>query len=361
MTKKSQSKAKAIICNPSYGNNPYIRTTEMALTLSDRLGGKISVVIPHVYGESQSRILREHFGEDRLIILDETFGAILRKVFFDGTAYSTFLRQWIETVDDVSREAREHLHATYDILCEISRSPLLDLGITPAFYNSWSRTSHILRQAVREPLITLDPRLLEQAAERMEKLEARYALHMISVPGTFEPEGNDVPIPLSTSTPETDEQAAQRGVYVTVSGIPDVGSLQSIADCLGLKIYASDSSKIREATHALPGILLHPEIVAHVARAGWGAIGTSLSTGIPLIVPAYQEYEDPEIFFNIRRIEELGLGIAFKNQTKEILLQEIEKLRPRIAEYKKKLIQRFGSMDGAEFAADKMKQYLENL
>src|SRR3989338_2207607 len=343
---------KSIICNPSYGNNPYIRTTEMALKLSDKLGENISVVVPHLYGEKQTRILRETFGEDPRIILDETFGIILRKIFFEGTSYAAFLEQWMGESDAISEEAQEYLHATYDILCEISRSPLLNLGISPAFYNSWFRTSVILERAATEPAIAIDKTLLQTAAEKFRALESRYQLHMISVPGTFDPGKDDTPIPLGVSLPVVDEQVVQHGVYVTVSGIPDVGPLQSIADRLGSKIYASDSAKIQRSVHALPGILAHQEIVAHIARAGWGAIGTSLATGTPLIVPAYQKDEDPEIFFNIRRIEELGLCVEFRNQTATELLAMMKILRPRIAEYREKLLEQFGTLDGAQMAAN---------
>lgn len=359
MNNTSQSKArKTIICNPSYGNNPYIRTTEMALAWSDKLGGNISVVVPHVYGEKQARILREHFGEDQRLILDETFGAMLRKVFFDGTSYSAFLRQWMEQVDDVSKEAQEYLHSTYDIQCEIARAPLLDLGITPAFYNSWSRVSRIARRAIREPLINLDRTLLEQAAARMEALETRYALHMISVPGTFEPAMTDIPIPLRLATPEPSDDTVNRGIYVTVSGIPKVSSLLCIVDHLRMKTYTNDSSRIHGAVHASPGILWKPEIIAHIARAGWGSAGMSLASGTPLILPPYENDEDPEIFFNIRRIEELGLGIAFTGQTPNELLNAIEELRPRIVAYRQELLQRFGTMNGAQVATEKIGKYM---
>lgn len=350
---------KAIICNPSYGNNPYIRTTEMALKLSEKLGDKTSVVVPHVYGEKQRCILEESFGNDPRIILDEEFGSILRSIFYEGNSYEDFLRQWTGSVDDISQQAGVYLHKKYDIVCEISRSPLLDLGITPAFYNSWSRTSQILERAAQVESIGIDSTVLSEAAKKFRSLESRYNLHFISVPGTFEPNNDDIAIPLSVSTPPTDDQTVDRGVYVTVSGIPHVESLQTIAETLNVKIYASDSSKIRGSTHALPGILRSPRIVAHVARAGWGAIGTSIAAGVPLIVPPYDKDEDPEIFFNIQRIEELGIGVQFKGQSTAELLKAAEKIRPRIREYRESLLKKFGTLDGADIAAEGMKEFMK--
>jgi len=351
---------RVIVCNPCYGNNPYIRTAEMALKLSDKLGGKVFVVIPHIYGEQQKRILTEEFGHDARVILDEEFGSILRSVFFEGDSYKQFLQQWLNTVDDASNKAMTHLKKTYDIVCEISRSPLLDLGITPAFYNSWSRISDVLERAIGEPAIALDHELLTTASKKMRALESHYSAHFISVPGTFEPNKNDIAIPLSTSTLISDDQVVERGVYVTVSGIPHVESLQTIADALNVKIYSSDSSKIRGSQHALPGILKHSQIVAHIARAGWGAIGKSIATGVPLIVQPYQKNEDPEIYFNIQRIEELGLGVQFSGQNSDELLKILEGLRPRIQEYKESLLRRFGTLDGASIAVESMLQYLKS-
>lgn len=331
----------------------------MALKLSDKLGGKVSVVIPHVYGERQKRILAEEFAHESRIILDEKFGSILRSIFFDGGSYKQFLQQWLASVDAASSKAAAYLKKTYNIVCEISRSPLLDLGITPAFYNSWSRISDVLEQAKGEPAIDMDNGLLDTAAKKMRALESRYSAHFISVPGTFELKRGDIAIPLSASTPQQEDQAVERGIYVTVSGIPGVQSLEEIAQCVELKIYASDASSVHGAVHAHPGILSDPNIVAHVARAGWGAIGTSLATGTPIIVPAYKADEDPEIFFNIRRVEELGLGIQFKGQSREELWKIVEKLRPRIREYKESLVKRFGTLDGASLAVEAMIQMLK--
>ena len=143
----------------------------MALKLSDKIGGKVSVIVPHVYGERQKRILEEEFGNDPRIVLDEEFGSILRSIFFDGASYADFLRQWLTSVDDVSAKAAALLNKKYDIVCEISRSPLLNLGITPAFYNSWTRTSVILERAMQEPAIVIDHALLSRAMEKFRTLE----------------------------------------------------------------------------------------------------------------------------------------------------------------------------------------------
>jgi UDP:flavonoid glycosyltransferase YjiC (YdhE family) len=120
------------------------------------------------------------------------------------------------------------------------------------------------------------------------------------------------------------------------------------------KIYANDVSKLRNAVQATPDVLAHPSIVAHVARAGWGSIWLSILTGKPLVVPPYEADEDPEIFFNIQRIEELGIGMVFAGQPPSELLAEVPRMRARMEELRKTLRKRFGTLDGIGYAARKI-------
>lgn len=341
---------RAIICNPSYGNNPYLRTAEMALELRTKLGEEVSVVVPDLYGDKQRRILREEFG-DVPIIVDSTFGTILSTVCFDGTSFTVFLGRWLSGVDSASAAAKKHLEETYDIVCEISRAPLLELGITPAYYNSWSRLSELYKRAAEED-VGIDPALLKKASKRMERIEAGYRMHLVNVPGTFDPGPDDIAIPLSAPLSLIEKDPGGSGVYVTTSGIPQTASLQHIAECFGVAIYANDPSRLPGAHKAHPSILASGKMTAHIARAGWGSIWTSILTETPIVTPAYVKDEDPEIFFNNARIQELGLGTVFADQSGEELMEEVQRLRPRITAYKQTLLKQFGTLEGSKVAAD---------
>lgn len=343
---------KSIIINPSYGNNPYLRATEIALKVKEILEEEFVIVVPHVYGKQQERILEEEFKGDTSIILDEKFGTILKQIFFGGDSYQEHLSHWIEHSDFVGKQAHDYLSTTYDIAMEISRSPLIALGIQPAYYTSFSRTSSLLGRAAGKEGIAINDDDLKQAAKLRKKIEDPYALHFITVPGTFEPEKNDIPIPLTMALPLVSGDAVKEGIYVTLSGIPkaDVDVMKEIANHFGTRLYTNDTSKLPNATWAPQNIIASPRIIAHIARPGWGSTWMSLCTDTPLIMPPYNLHDDPEIYFNIRRIEELGIGAVFQGQS----LGEVLKQKPGIAAYRKNLEKRFSGLDGCSIAARKI-------
>ncbi len=348
------SRMRSIVLNPSYGNSPYLRSGEIALEVRRLLGEDLMVVMPHIYGENQERIVREQFGADVPIVLDREFGEILRRVSFDGVSYTAFLEHWLATVDVASKTARDYLRATYDIVMEIGRAPFLDLDIHPAFATSWTRTSRILRRAAEEPAITIDRALIQRAVDRMEQLEGRKDRHFVTMPGTFDPGEEDIATPLTMRPPTCDREDLREGIYVTVSGIPGAASIRSMAERFPGELYASDASKLPGAIQAPPNVLAHPAITWHLARAGWGSIWLSLLAAKPLAVPPYEADEDPEIFFNIRRIQELGIGIVYMGQPLAELLAEAPRMRGRMAELRKILQERFGTLDGIGYAARKI-------
>ena len=79
-----------IVTNFAYGTGPYLRTTELAIAVNNRLQrlGKerLGIIVPLVYGEKQIRVMREEFGEHQKafpgeILFDEALGDIIRSVF----------------------------------------------------------------------------------------------------------------------------------------------------------------------------------------------------------------------------------------------------------------------------------------
>ena len=343
--------SKHIVLNCGYGNGPYLRSAEIALATANALNGDWKIIVPLLYGEKQRRIMHEEFGDEPRFIWDEEFGQLHRSVFFSGEPYANFLAQWTENVESVSTQTNDYLADTYgdSIAMEISRAPLLNLSTKRKYFNSFSRTSDILQAALAVAEIAIGNMVLASATEKMRILEESYDAHFISIPGTFEPRPSDIAIPPSTK-PKSFSEDIEPGVYVTCSGIPNVTSLQEIADSFGLPIYTNDNEKISGATRLPPSALSSRQIVAHIARSGWGAVWSSLLTETPLITPTYDTDDDPEIFFNNRRITELGIGAVWKNQTSE----EVAAMRPVISAYKNTLTEQFGGMSGAELAAEKI-------
>lgn len=340
-----------IVLNCGYGNGPYLRATEIALAVTKQIPGEWGIVVPHVYGDRQHRILQEEFGVQRSLILDEQFGSITKKVFFDGTSYAQFLQHWLDHADDISQEARHYLQITYgnDIAMEISRAPLLTLGIDHAYFNSFSRTSDILTASVGNDAIAISDTLLQQAVNKMKELEDAFRAYFISVPGTFAPKDGDIPIP-PTAIEKPWTETIERGVYVTTSGIPNTESLTQITEALQMPVYTNNAAKIPGALELPPSALASEHIVAHIARAGWGAIWSSILTETPLITLPYSSTDDPEIYFNNGRIAELGIGAVWNGQSVKL----VESMKSDVCAYKSALLEQFDGKKGAEIAAEKI-------
>jgi len=103
-----------------------------------------------------------------------------------------------------------------------------------------------------------------------------------------------------------------------------------------------------------PHIVADENVVFQVARSGWGACWMSLLTGTPLITPEYDPSDDPEIYFNNKRIEELGIGMIHKGEPISELMSELPRLKKAIEDYRSGLESKYGTLDGAEYIANKI-------
>ena len=342
-----------IIVNGGYGNGPYLRATEIALKVIDLLPEKHSILVPHLYGSIQGRIMLEEFGDREDIVLDATYGSLLRELFFEGDSYAEFLHHFLKKRKEVEENVKAHLKKQYGdaITMEVSRAPLIHTGTTPSFFNSFARTSDILRKSIDQEEIAIENDLLIDAADAMQDLESRYSLMMLSEPGTFEDTGNAETIPPSVTMKDYSGEEPEFGIYVTVSGIPNVAHLHSITSRFNCTIYSNAPDKVPGSIGAPPSILAHKNIFLHVARSGWGAVWSSLLTETPLLTPPYTSTDDPEIFFNNNRIEDLGIGMVDRGLSSDDLAKSAEILAPKIATYKKTLKEKYGTLDGASVAA----------
>lgn len=330
-------KPDLIICNPGYGNGPYLRCAEIALSV----GGKI--VMPLIYGDKQKRIMEEEFGPDHGIEFDEWLGKLIESISFKHESYSNWLLSWLEHVDQTQEDISKHISETYgSYFLEIARSPIVNLGGQESFAVLFSRSSEVLSRAIDEDTITIDKKLLKKAAERFKKLEDQFTCILITEPGTFPASGADESVPLTAKLKANQTEVNEQSVYVSVSGIPNQ-KLDSIMNKVDLPMLTNKDT--------LPHVLADENVVFQVARSGWGACWMSLLTGTPLITPEYDPSDDPEIYFNNKRIEELGIGVVHKGELISELLPELPKMKKSIEEYRSGLEEKYGTLDGAELTA----------
>lgn len=375
---------KYLVTNFAYGTGPYLRVTELAIALNrerEALGrDRLGIIVPHVYGEKQRRIMLEEFSDHEAkhpgeIVLDAHLGDLLRQVFYGSGTYEESLRIWLEQHLRLSEKAQRHLSSNFlvqsllgveqrvigkDIILELARAPRIIYGIAPAYHVTFGYISQVLEHVLDVPFqsIALDRDLTEKAATAMRQLETSYAYTGIAVPGTFTHlhetarrcSGEEL-IPPTISLPTLEEEPTEKGIHVTITGIPGLERLYREAANIGLKLYSNDIEQVQGSEYRSPHVLLNPNIQLHFARSGWGSVWLSLLTGVPFVTPAFDSKDDPEIFFNNTCIEQLGLGIVFKNQSLEELITSSVKMKLHMGQYLNQLRDRFGMLDGNTFAA----------
>lgn len=376
-----------IVTNFAYGTGPYLRTTELAIAVNNRfqeLGKeRLGIVVPLVYGEKQKRVMQEEFREHQKlfpgeILLDEALGDVLRGVFYGDNTYEDALRLWVENGDLKNHEAEKHLNgllALFDldgnpfsvrgqeIAMELNRAPRISYHVAPSYYTTFGYISEILERVlgVSEADISVDRRLVKEAALRASALEQEQVMHFLAEPGTFSflPHRTaryptEILSPPISRPPRPNTDAIAEGIYVTITGIPGLERLYGEAQKLGLRLYSNDSDAVRGSEKLLPHVVPNPNIKLQFARSGWGSVWLSMLSGAPFVAPAFDPADDPEIYFNNICIEKLGLGIMYRGQPLADLLLEAERLRPGILRFREMLMAKFGTFDGNAYSAERI-------
>jgi len=377
-----------MVTNFAYGTGPYLRTTELAIAVNrereTRGLERWGTIVPLVYGEEQRRVMTEEFHDyDRAhpgeLFLDAPLGAILSSVFYGGdTAYAEALRIWVDTFAAASARAHAHLRgsleletlsgeartiANVDYAMEVSRAPRLRYGVAPIANATFGYISEILEHVLGEPAsrIAVDRTLVREAMRIASAIERDAAWHGLAEPSTFSylPGRSrrypvEEAIPPTIPSPSPDHAPMAEGIYVTVTGIPGLERLYREAETLGLKLYANNLGAVPKSERRLPQVIANPKIKFQFARSGWGSVWLSQLSGTPLVVPDFDPADDPEIYFNNRCIEMLGLGIVWRGQSLAEILTEAERIRPGIQKRNRNLEQRFGTLDGNRYAAQRI-------
>jgi len=372
---------KLIATNFAYGTGPYLRTVDLAIAFNEELEkagrARMAILVPWVYAERQKRVMEEAFGpHDRKypgeILLDAELGALLNSIFYIGNrSYETALRQWIGTYRTVSQAANAHLSGSIaaetlggekiivsgkNIALELNRSPRIRYDVAPAYFTSFAYVAEILERAASVPAITVDRDLLRQGAGAAQWVEDHQRMRCIAYPATFAYLGDREPLrypdqiltPPIAPLPPANDELIEPGIFVTITGIPGLERLYADAKRLGLKLY---SNELATSTHALPRIIANNRISFHFARAGWSSIWISMISGTPLVVPGFDPYDDPEIYFNNKSVEELGLGVVYRGQPLEEILERRDAIRESYARMRAEILRRWGTLDGNQFSA----------
>lgn len=366
---------KYIVLNFAYGNGPYIMTTKLGIAFNDELekAGKprMKIIVPLVYGEKQKRIIEEEFAgylSNGELVLDAGLGAILEKAFYANESYEEYLKKWTTNFKTNCREAHDYLVEKYgnDIAVELNRSPRILYGLegVPTYSTTFGHMSQIFEKAADIPAIPISRDLLKKAVEIARCIEREQQVLAVAYPGVFSYDESYQPVykkteilvpPLALMPKKNLDPIKDEGVFITKSGIPGLERLYvGIEKELGLKVYDNSSYG--------PDLITNDKILLHFARSGWASIWRSMLAGKPLIVPAYDPKDDPEIYFNNLALEKSGVGIVYSGGSLgQIVARSLEAglaCKKIIA----KIEDKWGSVDGTSYCAKLfVKEYISSL
>jgi hypothetical protein len=372
-----------IVTNFAYGTGPFLRTTDLAIAFNreyEKLtGSRLGIIVPWLYGERQKQVMLEEFSEHEAehpaeILLDRTLGALYSKVFYGSHNYADALTQWVEQALLTSREAYHHLSGELiletlsgdirrvrgkDIALELNRSPRIRFGVAPSYFTSFASLTEILEQARTIKNFVVSPKLLKQAIETAREVERGHEQYAIAHPGTFSYQKNrqsrfekEILVPPIAPPPKPNrERGIKPGIFVTVTGIPGLERLYREASDLGLALYSNDTDSVSGSTRALPHIISNKSIRFQFARSGWSSVWISMISGTPLLVPEYDPTDDPEICFNNRCVEALGIAIVYRGEPLSELLSRTDDVRSASRRVSAEVKKRFGTLDGNTYCA----------
>jgi len=218
-----------------------------------------------------------------------------------------------------------------------------------------------LAQSRGNPSIATPENLLDKAIAKFQSIESSFQQTFLTDPGTFSPIHHSSSfildsyfVPPTIPPPRPTTQPMEKGIYVTVTGIPGLERLFADAKQLGIALYANDPEALREAQKASPNVVGNPAIKLHFARSGWSSVWLSLLTGTPFIAAPWDPEDDPEIYFNNQCIESLGIGTAYRGQSLEELLEDGERQKASMGVLREQLLKKYGSLDGTLLAAKRI-------
>jgi len=373
-----------IATNFAYGTGPYLRTVDLAIAFNEELEkagrARMNILVPWVYGEHQRKVMTEAFGPHDAkypgeILLDDKLGALLNSIFYVGSrSYEIALRQWVGTYRTVSEAAQKHLSGPIavatlggeritvngkDIAFELNRAPRVRYDVAPAYFTSFAYMAEILERAATVPEIAVDRDLLRQGVGVAQWVEEHQRIRCIAYPATFAYLGDVVAprypgqllVPPIAPLPAPNNDPIEPGIFVTITGIPGLERMYGDAKRLGLKLYSNEPTAVPGSIRALPRIIPNERISFQFARAGWSSIWMSMISKTPLVVPAFDAHDDPEIYFNNRSVEELGLGVVYRGQPLEEIMEAAPAIKKSYEKICGEILRRWGTLDGNQFSA----------
>lgn len=395
-----------ILVNPAHGNEPYILGAKIAVRVSALLVEQglpdVQVVIPELYPENkrQERILREELNEQgALVHLDRELGQTLKKILFGANDFPGHLHRIINSASEVEEEIKNHFSRPFqaenivteedktfspaEIIASIDASPRV---LLPAPFRASAFPALLPEILVKAHAENIVPGITEdewgRIMQQVEKVERGNDLRFLPRFHTFAYEalgerkglsadktydllqqdatnrsGWDVvytpPMKSPAGQGQSDELHYGDGILAmysgTASGLDDV---EGASKDVGLHVY-DNKTVLRDTT----SIIADDRIKVVVSRAGQGTGWQVYLAAKPWVVTPYRTPDDPELYFDNKMLEQVGLGVVLQDTDKvyvEQALIDAQAMKPRLETLRRRQRQEFGTLDGIEFMAQRI-------
>ena len=347
-----------------------------------RLGEPVGIVVPWVYGDDQLRILREEASEEpnlwHRVFLSPELGDVVRPLLFSGEGFndelSTFLRIYkkqkkrledllkfsLRTIDLNGEDLR---FESGSIQLEVTRNPVVSTGVEFSYYSSVSYCSAIFEELLQhEEVAGINYELVAKAVLDIREIEADFRLHFQPFPRCLSFKKNSQPLfeteqetPPLISLPKVPKENLERGVYVSVSGIPGVSSFYKEALRLPQTIFTNDRSRglVKGQVYS-PQYIAHPSVDQVFARAAWNTIWLANLTGTPLVCPDHMQGDHPEILFNLKSISKMNLAYIWDHKKLSLkdFITQIPSGKQKPPAVYEEIMKRFGTLDGLDYCVN---------
>src|SRR3989344_8680940 len=385
---------EALITNFNHGNGPYIKTITLCIAVNEELKKRghspLPIIVPHIYGDLQKKILSEEFADilkdnPEALLLDDFSGELLESLLFKTGHYQRNLELLLENQPKQEVRLRDYLQGTLTVKTlsgkeikipgegiqfEIANNPKFATGYRKSFMTTEGFFSQVLYETAEESALGFDPKVLQEVRYKIaNKIEEDKSLHLMSEPSIFSYNisrkrwRNEIFTPPFTHLPEKNSEDVEEGMYVMISGIAGLRPLFDQARDFGMKLYCPSSVKdLNGADNTRhPSFVTNPNIRYQFARTGWSTVWWSHMSETPLITLPYQHGDDPEIFFNEKTVTRLGIATLYdpgKDNPKEVL-ERADLLSPHIKGVNERLLSVYGTIDGINYMAKVIAASLE--
>jgi hypothetical protein len=360
---------KYMVANVVHGLGPLIRLGELVQETNKVAGERgreaYDLIVPKTT-EKQAELLEQRFGQDFGIWTDPVYGDISGKIMFKGDDFREFMKFYAQNYQGVQNLINGHFKGKFKVrssegiekevdsaeCTELSRNPLIKLPFSRGVSYDFGKKGQMLQ--------TMKGRVpgYEQIGDYLkilEEVEASRQIQFVQDPATSEPIdlAGIIRTPLHGIKREVNNEPMERGIYVSVTGIP--GLAQKISDAskkLGLRVYANESPQdFPGCTRAGIETITNPAIEAVFCRLGWGAVNEAVLAGKPLITIPASEKEDPEIILNQDlMVNSLKIGALMDGRPTSEVLEDAKERAGNMKSLVQRLQTAYGTEEGPKYA-----------